>query len=77
MRRLRERARKRRAFAHHADLWDGLKPVLTGLARSQPLLALPALGGLFAEDQCLELDASTLGNAALLEACLLYTSRCV
>jgi len=68
LRRLRERARKRRAFDQHADLWDGLKPVLTGLAHGQPLLALPALGGLFAEDQCPDLDASTLGNRALLEA---------
>ena len=66
--RLRERARKRRAFDRHADLWGGLKPVLTGLAHGQPLLALPALGGLFAEDQCPDLDASTLGNRALLEA---------
>lgn len=68
LRRLRERARRRRAFDRHADLWDGLKPVLNGLAHGQPLLALPALGGLFAEDQCPHLDASTLGNAALLEA---------
>lgn len=68
LRRLRERARKRRAFDRHTDLWDGLKPVLTGLAHGQPLLALPALGGLFAEDQCRDLDASTLGNRALLEA---------
>ncbi len=68
LRRLRERARKRRAFDRHADLWDGLKPVLTGLANGQPLLALPALGGLFAEDQCPDLDASILGNRALLES---------
>ena len=68
LRRLRERARKRRAFDRHTDLWEGLKPVLAGLAHGQPLLALPALGGLFAEDQCPDLDAGTLGNAALLEA---------
>lgn len=68
LRRLRERARRRRAFDRHADLWDSLKPVLAGLAHGQPLLALPALGGLFAQDQCPDLDASTLGNAALLEA---------
>ena len=68
LRRLRERARRRRAFDRHADGWDGLKPALTGLAHGQPLLALPALGGLFAPDQCPDLDASTLGNAALLEA---------
>lgn len=68
LRRLRERARKRRAFDRHTDLWDGLKPVINGLAHGQPLLSLPALGGLFAEDQCPDLDAGTLGNAALLEA---------
>lgn len=68
VRRLRERARMRRAFDRHADLWDGLKPVLAGLAHGQPLLALPALGGLFAEDQCPHLDTGRLGNAALLEA---------
>ena len=68
LRRLRERARKRRAFDRHTDLWDALKPVLTGLAHGQPLLALPALGGLFAEDQCQDLDTCTLGNSALLEA---------
>lgn len=68
LRRLRERARRRRTFDRHADLWDGLKPVLVGLAHGQPLLALPALGGLFAEDQCPDLDTSTLGNAALLAA---------
>lgn len=68
LRRLRERARRRRAFDRHTDLWDGLKPVLTGLAQGQPLLALPALGGLFAQDQCPDLDACILGNAALLEA---------
>lgn len=68
LRRLRERARRRRAFDRHADLWQGLKPVFAGLAHGQPLLALPALGGLFAENQCPALDAATLGNAPLLEA---------
>src|SRR5690606_19878536 len=68
LRRLRERARRRRAFDRHADLWECLKPVLAGLAHGQPLLALPALGGLFAEDQCPHLDTGRLGNAALLEA---------
>lgn len=68
LRRLRERARKRRAFDRHSDLWGGLMPVLAGLATGQPLLALPALGGLFAEDQCSDLDACTLSNASLLEA---------
>lgn len=66
LRRLRERARRRRAWDRHADLWQGLKPVFAGLVTGQPLLALPALGGLFGPDQCPDLDAAQLGNRALL-----------
>src|SRR5690606_33727298 len=44
------------------------KPVFAGLAAGQPLLALPALGGLFGPDQCTDLDAAQLGNRALLAA---------
>ncbi|ARL21116.1 Eco57I restriction-modification methylase domain-containing protein [Burkholderia pseudomallei] len=68
LRRLRERARRRRAWDRHADLWQGIKPVFTGLASGQPLLALPALGGLFAVDQCPDLDGAELGNSSLLTA---------
>lgn len=68
LRRLRERARRRRAWDRHADLWQALKPVFAGLATGQPLLALPALGGLFAVDQCPDLDTAQLGNRALLAA---------
>jgi hypothetical protein len=68
LRRLRERARCRRAWDRHADLWQALKPVFAGLAVGQPLLALPALGGLFATDQCSDLDSAQLGNRALLSA---------
>ncbi len=68
LRRLRERARRRRAWDRHADLWQALKPVFEGLAVGQPLLALPALGGLFATDQCSDLDSAQLGNRALLAA---------
>jgi hypothetical protein len=68
LRRLRERARRRRAWDRHADLWQGLKPIFAGLAAGQPLLALPALGGLFGPDQCPALDAAQLGNRALLAA---------
>ncbi len=66
LRRLRERARRRRAWDRHCDQWEGLKPVWAGLAEGQPLLALPALGGLFARDQCPYLDTAALGNADLL-----------
>lgn len=68
LRRLRERARRRRAWDRHADLWQALKPVFAGLAVGQPLLALPALGGLFGTDQCSDLDGAQLGNRALLAA---------
>lgn len=68
LKRLRERARRRRAWDRQRDLWLGLKPVFAGLADGQPLLALPALGGLFASDQCPDLDSAELGNAALLQA---------
>lgn len=68
LKRLVERARRRRAWDRHADLWQGLRPVFAGLATGQPLLALPALGGLFADDQCPDLDAADLPNRALLAA---------
>lgn len=68
LQRLREKARRRRAYDRHSDLWESLKPVFAGLADGQPLLALPALGGLFAQDQCKHLDAASLGNRALLAA---------
>jgi len=70
LQRLRERSRRRRAFDRHHDLWNSLKPVFSGLAHGQPMLALPALGGLFADDQCADLDTGELGNAALLAAAL-------
>ena len=70
LQRLRERSRRRRAFVRHHDLWNSLKPVFSGLAHGQPVLALPALGGLFSDDQCADLDAGELGNAALLAVVL-------
>lgn len=66
--RLRSRCMRRRAYDVHHDLWDAARVVFRGLARGEPLLALPALGGLFAEQQCEVLDAATLSNAALLTA---------
>lgn len=66
--RLRSRCMRRRAYDVHHDLWDAARVVFRGLARGEPLLALPALGGLFAEQQCEVLDTATLSNAALLTA---------
>ncbi|HYD51660.1 MAG TPA: N-6 DNA methylase [Gemmatimonadaceae bacterium] len=68
LRRLRDRAVRRSAHDRFADLWEGLKIVLRGVARGEPRLALPALGGLFDADQCPDLDAAKLENRALLAA---------
>ena len=46
---------KRSAHDRFADLWEGLKIVLLGIARGEARLALPALGGLFDADQCPDL----------------------
>jgi hypothetical protein len=65
--RLRDRCLRRRARNQFDDLWTGLKIVFRGLSDGQPLLALPALGGLFASSQCPNLEAASLSNAALME----------
>ncbi|MFZ5615264.1 MAG: Eco57I restriction-modification methylase domain-containing protein [Pseudomonadota bacterium] len=66
--RLRERAGKRRHYDRHHDLWQGLKIVFRALASGEPRLALPALGGLFAPEQCPALEAGHVSNERLLEA---------
>lgn len=65
--RLRDRCLRRRARNQFDDIWTGLKIVFRGLVDGQPLLALPALGGLFASSQCPNLEAASLSNAALME----------
>jgi hypothetical protein len=68
LRRLRDRAVKRSAHDRFGDLWEALKIVLRGVGTGEPRLGLPALGGLFAADQCPHLDAARLENRALLTA---------
>jgi hypothetical protein len=68
LRRLRDRAVKRSAHDRFGDLWEALKIVLRGVGTGEPRLGLPALGGLFAADQCPHLDASRLENRSLLTA---------
>ncbi|WP_300274543.1 N-6 DNA methylase [Halomonas sp.] len=66
---LRQAARKTHRFeTRHHDLWLTLQQTLTGLAGGQPLLALPALGGLFDAEQCPHLDAALIDNRSLLNA---------
>ena len=66
--RLRDRAQRRRHYDRHTDLWAGLLLVFHGLADGQGALGLSALGGLFALDQCPNLDNALISNARLLEA---------
>lgn len=65
---LRERAVRRNAYDRHTDLWQALTVTFKGLGVGQQLLGLPALGGLFANDQCPTLDDAELGNSYLLSA---------
>ena len=66
--RLRDRARRRRYYDGYADLWTGLTVTFRALARGAAPLGVPALGGLFEEDQCAALDTAALPNARLLSA---------
>lgn len=68
LRRLRNRSLRQSALSSHADLWLSLRIVFRALATGQPRLALPALGGLFAETQCPDLDSAALTNRDLLAA---------
>jgi len=65
---LRERAVRRSQHDRHADLWQALTITFGALARGEPALGLPALGGLFEADQCPKLDAAQLDNRHLLAA---------
>ena len=66
--RLREHAAKRRHYDRYSDLWQGLGIAFAGLAKGQPALGLPALGGLFTAEQCPHLDGAQLENRYLLQA---------
>lgn len=70
---LRDRARFRRHHDNHGDAWQQFLITFAGFGTGQPLLAQPALGGLFAEDQFMHLDKAQLANrylyAALFHLC--------
>ena len=66
--RLRERARRRRYYDMYPDLWTSLTVTFRALSRGALPLGLPALGGLFEEDQCFLLDVAALPNKRLLAA---------
>ena len=66
--RLRERCMRRTAWDRHGDAWEGLKATFSALGKGEPLLGLPALGGLFAEGQLPNLSTCKLDNRRLLAA---------
>ena len=68
LRRLRDRAIRGSAHDRQSDLWQAVRIVFRSLAGGEPRLGLPALAGLFAPEECSDLDAAKLENRALLGA---------
>ena len=68
LRRLRDRAVRGSAHDRQSDLWEAVRIVFRSLAGCEPRLGLPALAGLFAPEECPDLDAAKLENRALLGA---------
>lgn len=68
LRALRDRSVRRAAWDRYDDKWQGLQITFASLARGEPALGLPGLGGLFMPDAAPDIDAATLSNKTLLEA---------
>lgn len=66
--RLRALAAKRRHYDRHADLWQALGITFSGLGEGQAALGLPALGGLFSQDKCPDIESAQIENQYLLKA---------
>ncbi|WP_035694279.1 Eco57I restriction-modification methylase domain-containing protein [Azospirillum halopraeferens] len=65
---LRAQCVRRASWDRHHDRYEGLKVVFRALARGEPALGLPALGGLFAPDRLPHLETAVLPNRAFMEA---------
>jgi N-6 DNA Methylase len=65
---LRAQCFRRAAWDKHQDRFEGVKIVFRALAHGQASLALPALGGIFAEDRLPHLETARLRNRAFMEA---------
>ena len=68
LRRLRDRAVRRSAHDHQGDLWEVVRIVFRSLAGGESRLGLPALAGLFAPEECPDVDDAKLENRAFLGA---------
>src|SRR5262249_31382960 len=60
--RLRELCTKRHTWDRNIDGWEGTKILFRELWRGQPKLALPALGGLFADGHVRDFSDCQLAN---------------
>ena len=65
---LRKQCYRGNTWDKHHDRYEGVKIVFRALTHGQPALALPALGGLFAEDRLPHLETARLRNRAFMEA---------
>ena len=68
LRRLRDRAVRGSAHDRQGDLWEAVRIVFRSLAVGERRLGLPVLAGLFAPEECPDLDAAKLENRTLLGA---------
>lgn len=64
----RDRSARRAAYDAHHDAWEGMKVTLAALEQGQPLLGLPALGGLFACGGTPTLSSARIPNRRFLRA---------
>ncbi|MFU0505625.1 Eco57I restriction-modification methylase domain-containing protein [Pseudaminobacter sp. NGMCC 1.201702] len=65
---LRARCVRSASWDRYHDRYEGMKIVFRALAHGEAGLALPALGGLFADDRLPSLDGAHLRNRAFMEA---------
>lgn len=65
---LRKQCYRAATWDKHHDRYEGIKIVFRALAHGQDALALPALGGLFADDRLPHLETARLRNKAFMEA---------
>jgi hypothetical protein len=65
---LRKQCYRAATWDKHHDRYEGVKIVFHALANGQDALALPALGGLFADDRLPHLETARLRNKAFMEA---------
>lgn len=65
---LRAQCYRAASWDKHHDRYEGIKIVFRALGRGEPVLGLPALGGLFADYELPHLETARLRNRAFMEA---------